>query len=1276
MNISIVIPSYNSEKYIRPCLDAIMHQTTAPYEIIVVDSSTDDTPQIILKEFPKVQLHHMEKQTMPGAARNIGLNMATGDIVLFLDTDAIPDTDWVEQHEKLHAENPNTIMFGGAILNQNPEHLFSRLAYISEFTGYSDKDDPGERSVVPSVNMSVKRRKLHIAGVKMPETSLPGGEEVFMCNELIRKGYTIQFDAKPVVRHINRTTWNAYIGHMRSSGFAGGVVARDHKVAYRGLSKIGPLAVLAAPMRLLLVWKRLFKTDRSAFIESLFFSPILLWGFTEHMWQYYKGSRNTTENDKTAHIATAGLITVILAAITISIGLSITRTVTSDPACYLNYAKQISHGKLFFDSIPAEIVYHFGGEFKESAFHGYMFPNQNGKLYSFVNIGFPFILAIFIKIFGLAAGTIFNVFLLPAFLLVYMLTIRSSLKTSSSHHNWGLPLLAVSVLFYSFIDPLSSWAQPYREISSVLVALAAILLAMKDWKTDVCRKYSPVLFGLLLGISTIIRETSALMAVPAVMLACRKISPDLKWKQTIIKCTFIAMLTAGGMAVGYSPQLVVNKIQRNTFLGKQIEAATTHITEVKANDTADESSAGLNLKNLTNKLPQRLGLLRGKAGYALLFLFTGIAISFYRDSINFGIVTAIPAALYILLYSAFDQEPGLGRYEMMIYLFLVPLTLFGLTKTLEVVADLFKINSSKQSVNILCIILAICLCAIQSSTMLRTDLSHKTRVSDLAGFEKELTPCITEMTIILSEIPARDYLQYLMPANAVSIYNFIERGISVRALTQYCNDNSISLLFFKSINRATDSTPYDTNELENMLRDEASLELLHTFPASKYRLTKVLGEKDPELYRVTPLSSRKKTVNLKNTYEGENRISVDAGILADGDRLKVSLNEKDLKDELPGNRAFVTHVPPSILSDDNLLTIESDLPHSDNVRVYVASEKSAFSIRLGSDATDLPYLREGWFDDRRPSANNFCRRLPPFSAPIDLSSLKQILPGDNLTVYAGIHPISDNLIAKTSIQWSHDETNWQKTAYCYNKDGLLVGFLIRNIDPTQKLYLRNQTEYSVYTYLLAIGKEHADLSVSVSGNSQGALWNILTIDDKSGTLSCTTEAEMISRQIKPLDLPSAAGKSYILLNEVPYAGNSLVTFTLEDMRLEPIFKSGFYNSEKDGRWMYPNAELYVPASIVKSGGEVILKVRDNKPVTANPTEISIKYNGKQIFNYTITDHSEAHSLKALIPTSNAAENIQKPYLEISATGWSPSELIPGCGDKRRLGLFIESITTK
>jgi glycosyltransferase involved in cell wall biosynthesis len=84
---SIVIPNYNKGKYVEECMQSIFNQTIdkSKFEVIVVDTGSTDNSVEIIKKFP-VKLIQTEKKGA-GAARNIGIENATGTYILFVDSD-------------------------------------------------------------------------------------------------------------------------------------------------------------------------------------------------------------------------------------------------------------------------------------------------------------------------------------------------------------------------------------------------------------------------------------------------------------------------------------------------------------------------------------------------------------------------------------------------------------------------------------------------------------------------------------------------------------------------------------------------------------------------------------------------------------------------------------------------------------------------------------------------------------------------------------------------------------------------------------------------------------------------------------------------------------------------------------------------------------------------------------------------------------------------------------------------------------------------------------
>lgn len=99
MLFSVIIPVYNVEKYLRACLDSMLNQIFSDWEAVCVnDGSTDSSASILAEYAAKDNRFRVVEQLNAGlsAARNTGMRNATGDYVLFLDSDDWLETDALE----------------------------------------------------------------------------------------------------------------------------------------------------------------------------------------------------------------------------------------------------------------------------------------------------------------------------------------------------------------------------------------------------------------------------------------------------------------------------------------------------------------------------------------------------------------------------------------------------------------------------------------------------------------------------------------------------------------------------------------------------------------------------------------------------------------------------------------------------------------------------------------------------------------------------------------------------------------------------------------------------------------------------------------------------------------------------------------------------------------------------------------------------------------------------------------------------------------------------
>jgi glycosyltransferase involved in cell wall biosynthesis len=95
LSLSIVIPVFNEERYIRACLDAISRQSVKPDEVIVVDNNSSDKSVTIAKKYKFVRIIKEQRQGIV-FARNAGFNTAKSQLIGRIDADTVLEKEWVE----------------------------------------------------------------------------------------------------------------------------------------------------------------------------------------------------------------------------------------------------------------------------------------------------------------------------------------------------------------------------------------------------------------------------------------------------------------------------------------------------------------------------------------------------------------------------------------------------------------------------------------------------------------------------------------------------------------------------------------------------------------------------------------------------------------------------------------------------------------------------------------------------------------------------------------------------------------------------------------------------------------------------------------------------------------------------------------------------------------------------------------------------------------------------------------------------------------------------
>jgi len=109
--ISVIIPTYEEERFLTGCLSALKKCRTNDYEIIIVDAGSKDKTLSIADSFGCRIV--IGKKTGVGNARNAGAAAARGDIIAFLDADSVPCENWLDIVEETFRRNLQVSAIGG-----------------------------------------------------------------------------------------------------------------------------------------------------------------------------------------------------------------------------------------------------------------------------------------------------------------------------------------------------------------------------------------------------------------------------------------------------------------------------------------------------------------------------------------------------------------------------------------------------------------------------------------------------------------------------------------------------------------------------------------------------------------------------------------------------------------------------------------------------------------------------------------------------------------------------------------------------------------------------------------------------------------------------------------------------------------------------------------------------------------------------------------------------------------------------------------------------------
>ncbi|HEY7545264.1 MAG TPA: glycosyltransferase [Blastocatellia bacterium] len=294
--VSVIVPCYNSERTIRACLRSIINQrTSVPFDIIVVDSSSDSTPQIVESEFPSVRLIHLSERTFAGAARNIGARSTKSEYLMMIDSDCLARPDVIERAINRHREDQFAAV-GGSLRNGTPRSLSGWISYLIEFKEYMPTAPERTEKTVPTANVAYRREVFERYGGFDDDMWL--AEDILFNWKMHSAGERILFDPAIEVTHLNRTGWKEVLSYQINLGRCS-AQARKRAAMPGGVLVRFPALILLMPfVRLFNAVRWLAGCDLRALMVLIALSPMYLLAAAFWSYGFFRGATDRSQSEK------------------------------------------------------------------------------------------------------------------------------------------------------------------------------------------------------------------------------------------------------------------------------------------------------------------------------------------------------------------------------------------------------------------------------------------------------------------------------------------------------------------------------------------------------------------------------------------------------------------------------------------------------------------------------------------------------------------------------------------------------------------------------------------------------------------------------------------------------------------------------------------------------------------------------------------------------------------------------------------------------------------
>ena len=218
IDISVIVPCYNQERYLANCLESLLRQSYARerYEIILVDNGSADRSAAIARSYAGIVVVEEAKRGSY-AARNAGVRRASGGILAFTDSDCEVAAGWLERITQVLADQSIAVVQGSRSFARESLLLSVLADYENEKARYVFAGIDPKLYYAYTNNMAVQRQVYERCG---PFEELARGADVIFMNRAV-EAYScaaVRYVPEMPVRHLEIDRWYSWHQKMWTYG--------------------------------------------------------------------------------------------------------------------------------------------------------------------------------------------------------------------------------------------------------------------------------------------------------------------------------------------------------------------------------------------------------------------------------------------------------------------------------------------------------------------------------------------------------------------------------------------------------------------------------------------------------------------------------------------------------------------------------------------------------------------------------------------------------------------------------------------------------------------------------------------------------------------------------------------------------------------------------------------------------------------------------------------------------------------------------------------------